>query len=196
MAGTAAEKPGSHVNVTPAQWLGSNNRAAPFHTVLSAPLDSYSEKEATSCATIWAAIAVILEFHQEGEGHNDMALDQSNLPRIWPVVWRLHTLLGLGSPLSVQRFWTIIKRNVIQTSSPRYLTGYATWWSLQREWILQYSAQSSCVVQHFKFQCTELSMLQSHLNGHMTDGRHSLTLHFHLVCNTAIFNFIITYFSK
>jgi hypothetical protein len=80
MAGTANKKPQLHVNIIPEQVVGSTNHEALLQAVLLASLESYSEKEATSCETIWAGMAVILEFHQEGEGHNDMALDQSNLP--------------------------------------------------------------------------------------------------------------------
>ena len=60
MARTAAKKPGLHVNIIPQQVLGSTNRAARLQAVLSA------STETTSCETIWAGMAVILEFHQEG----------------------------------------------------------------------------------------------------------------------------------
>jgi hypothetical protein len=80
MAGTATKKPPLHVNITPEQVVGSTNHEALLQAVLSASLESKSDKEATSCETIWAGMAVILEFHQGGVGHNDMALEQSNLP--------------------------------------------------------------------------------------------------------------------
>jgi len=80
MAGTATKKPRLHVNIIPEQVVGSTNYEALLQAVLSASLDSYSEKETTSCETIWVGMAVILQCHQEGAGRSDMALDQANLP--------------------------------------------------------------------------------------------------------------------
>jgi len=73
IAGTATKKPWLHVNTIPQKVVGSTNHKALLQAVLSASLESYSEKEATSWETIWAGTTVILEFHQEGVGHNDMA---------------------------------------------------------------------------------------------------------------------------
>jgi hypothetical protein len=80
MAGTATKAPQLHVNIISEQVVGNTNYEALLQAVLSALLDSSSDKEATSCETIWAGMAIILKFYQEGAGCNDLALDQSNLP--------------------------------------------------------------------------------------------------------------------
>jgi hypothetical protein len=100
----------------------------------------------------------------------------------------LHILLGLGSPLSVPRFWTIIQWKKTQISSK------PTWWPLQH---IRYSSTLPnqlvlCNIPLHRTACAAISSKWLY----DSDGGHSLTLHFRLVCDTAVFILIILYFSQ
>ena len=131
MAGTATKKPWLHVNKIPEQVVGCTNHKALLQDVLWASLESYSEKEATSCETIWAGTTVILEFHQEGVGHNDMALEQSYLPCKWPDVWRGYKYCLEWDHRSLCTDSGQLYNGKRYKLHPRNLTGYSTLWSLQ-----------------------------------------------------------------
>lgn len=91
-----------------------------------------------------------LQWH--GSGSVKLALHTTSC------VERLHILLGLGSPLSVPRFWTIIQWKKIQISS-KVSNRIFNMTIMATHMIFQYSAQSTCVT----FYCTKLSVLQFHL---------------------------------
>jgi len=187
MTSTATKKPQLHVNIIPEQVVGSTNHKVLLQAVLSASLESYSQKEARSCETIWAGMTVILEFHQERVGHNDMALDQSSLTYTWPVVWRGYTYCLDWDHLSLCPDSGQLYNGKRHKFHPSQHDDHCNTSDIP----VLCPVNLCCVPFHW----TELSVLQFHLNGYMTDGGHSLTLHFHLVCDNAVFILIIIYFS-
>jgi len=126
MAGTATKTPQLHVNIIPEQVVGNTNYEALLQVVLSTLLGSTSEKEAKSCETVWAGMAVILKFHQEEAGCNDMALDPSNLPCTRPVVWRGYTYCLDWDHLFLCPDSGQLYNGKRYKFHPRYLTGYST----------------------------------------------------------------------
>jgi hypothetical protein len=90
-------------------------------------------------------MAVILEFHQGGVGHNDMALEQSNLPCTWPDVWRGYTHYLDWDHLFLCPDSGPLYDGKIQISS-KVSYRIFNMMIMATHLIFQYSAQSTCVV--------------------------------------------------